>query len=94
VVVDMKMPDMNGIEVTRAVKREHPLTEVILLTGHASLEASAEGMKSGAFDYLLKPVSIDELVYKIEDAHNNKALQEAKISRLHKVAASADDTRG
>jgi len=55
---------------------------VILLTGHASMEASLEGMKLGAFDYLLKPVNIDELVYKIEDAHRKKELQEEKIRRL------------
>lgn len=82
VVADMKMPDMDGIEVTRSVKRDFPLIEVILLTGHASLEASVEGMEVGAFDYLLKPVAIDELVYKIEDAHKKKALQEEKIQRL------------
>lgn len=86
VVVDVKMPDMDGIEVTRKVKQSHPLIEVILLTGHANLEASAEGMEIGAFDYLLKPVSIDELVYKIEDAHRNKALQEEKINRLRGTA--------
>lgn len=92
VVVDMKMPDMNGIEVTRRVKKEHPLTEVILLSGHANLEASAEGMQSGAFDYLLKPVSIDELVYKIEDAHQNKALQEEKIEQLRRFSAGESNT--
>jgi len=88
VVVDMRMPDMNGIEVTRAVKREHALVEVILLTGHANLEASLEGMEAGAFDYLLKPVAIDELVYKIEDARSKKALQEEKIRRMQRRSAS------
>ncbi len=88
VVADMKMPDMNGIEVTRWIKKDHPLVEVILLTGHASLEASVEGMEVGAFDYLLKPIAIDELVYKIEDAHRKKTIQEEKIQRL--LQASAD----
>ncbi len=76
------MPDLDGIEATRTIKTSHPLVEVILLTGHASMEASLEGMKMGAFDYLLKPVNIDELVYKIEDAHRKKELQEEKIRRL------------
>jgi len=92
VVVDMKMPDMNGIEVTRAIKREQPLVEVILLTGHASLEASVEGMEVGAFDYLLKPVAIDELVYKIEDAHRKKTLQEEKINRLREKSTCGSQT--
>ena len=76
------MPDLDGIEATQTIKTSHPLVEIILLTGHASLEASLEGMKRGAFDYLLKPVNIDELVYKIEDAHRKKELQEEKIKRL------------
>ena len=87
VVLDVKMPGMDGIATTRAIRDEHPLVEVILLTGHASIEASLQGMGRGAFDYLLKPVSIDELVFKIEDAHRKKMLQEEKIRRL---AAQAD----
>jgi len=82
VVLDVRMPDLDGIEATKSIKKSHPLVEVILLTGHASMEASLEGMKMGAFDYLLKPVNIDELVYKIEDAHRKKELQEEKIRRL------------
>ena len=82
VLLDVKMPDLDGIEATRDIKATYPLIEVILLTGHASMEASLEGMKLGAFDYLLKPVNIDELVYKIEDAHRKKELQEEKIRHL------------
>jgi len=66
---------MSGIEATREIRRTHPTVEVILLTGHASLEASMEGMTMGAFDYLLKPVSIDELIFKIEDAHRRRSLR-------------------
>jgi len=82
VLLDVKMPDLDGIEATRDIKAAHPLIEVILLTGHASMEASLEGMRFGAFDYLLKPVNIDELVYKIEDAYRKKQLQEEKIRHL------------
>jgi len=86
VLLDVRMPDLDGIEATKTIKGSHPLVEVILLTGHASMEASLEGMKMGAFDYLLKPVNIDELVYKIEDAHRKKHLQEEKIRRLAEQA--------
>ena len=82
VLLDVRMPDLDGIAATKTIKGSHPLVEVILLTGHASIEASLEGMEMGAFDYLLKPVNIDELVYKIEDAHHKKELQEEKIRRL------------
>jgi DNA-binding NtrC family response regulator len=86
VVLDVKMPGMDGIAVVRAIKERFPLVEVILLTGHASLEASLEGMSAGAFDYLLKPMNFDELMYKIEDAFQKKSLQEEKISHLRATA--------
>ena len=86
VVLDVRMPDLDGIEATREIKASYPLIDVVLLTGHASMEASLEGMKICAFDYLLKPVNIDELVYKIEDAHRKKELQEEKIRRLAEKA--------
>ncbi len=82
VVLDVKMPGMDGITAIREIKKAHPLVEVIMLTGHASLEASIEGMELGAFDYLLKPAAIDELVYKIQDAHKKKVMQEKKIQAL------------
>jgi len=77
---------MDGIEAIRQIKKRHPLVEVIMLTGHASLEASIEGMELGAFDYLLKPAAIDELVYRIQDAHKKKVLQEKKIAALKETA--------
>ena len=87
-VVDVKMPGMDGIELTRAIKKHHPMIEIILVTGHADLEASAECMRLGAFDYLLKPVAIDELVYKIEDACRSKNLREEKIEGLRRASTS------
>src|SRR5512139_2405959 len=69
VVLDIKMPGgLDGIETLREIRRIGPLTEVILLTGHASLETSIEGMKLGAFDYLLKPVKLEELMPKLAAA--------------------------
>ena len=79
VVLDMKMPGMDGIEALRGIKARQPLLEVIMLTGHASVEAAIDGIELGAFDYLMKPVDFDNLLYKIQDAHKKKSLQEAKI---------------
>lgn len=88
VVLDVKMPGMDGIAAIKEIKRRHPMAEVILLTGHADLEASAEGMASGAFDYLLKPAVIDELVYKIQDAHKARSLRVDRMKELQKAAES------
>lgn len=82
VVLDVKMPGMDGIETLREIKKKAPLIEVVMLTGHANLEVAIQGMEMGAFDYLMKPVDIDELVYKLQDAHRRKALQEERIREL------------
>lgn len=69
VVLDVKMPDMDGLETLEAIRRDHAGTAVVMLTGHADVEAAVQGLSQGAFDYLMKPISIDELIYKIEDAY-------------------------
>ena len=80
VILDIKMPGgMDGIEALQEMKRMQPLAEVILLTGHASVETSIEGMKLGAFDYLLKPVKLEELLKKIAEALEKKDKQDQKI---------------
>ena len=80
VLLDIKMPGgMDGIEVLKESKMIQPLTEVILLTGHASVETSIEGMNSGAFDYLIKPVKFAELLEKLIAAFEKKNAQEQKI---------------
>ena len=78
-VLDVRMPGMDGIQALREIKKNHPLVEVIMLTGHASMEVAIEGMELGAFDYLMKPVDIDELLYKIQDAYKKKLIQLEKI---------------
>lgn len=80
VVLDVKMPGMDGIETLREIKERYPLIEVIMLTGHANVEVALEGMELGAFDYLMKPMAIDELFYKIQDAHKTKCIHEQKIA--------------
>jgi DNA-binding NtrC family response regulator len=81
----VRMPGMDGIETLRALKRQYPLTEVIMLTGHASLEVAIEGMELGAFDYLMKPVEIDDLLYKLQDANKRRTIQLEKIKGMGKI---------
>ena len=85
VVLDVRMPGMDGIETLRELKKRHPLVEVIMLTGHASLEVAIEGMELGAFDYLMKPIDIDELLYKLEDAYKKRTIQTQKIRAMKEV---------
>jgi DNA-binding NtrC family response regulator len=79
VVLDVKMPGMDGIEALGEMKKAHPLVEVIMLTGHATVESAIEGMKRGAFDYLMKPCDIELLVEKVTEAAARKRRQEEKI---------------
>jgi len=72
------MPGMDGIEVLKRIKAEWPTTEVIMLTGHASIDAAMEGMDCGAFDYLMKPADLEDLLYKLEDAFRKKTLNERR----------------
>ena len=66
-VLDVKMPGIDGIEVLRRVKQTKPDLPVILLTGHASIEAAMTGVETGAVDYLLKPVPINDLIIRLRD---------------------------
>lgn len=88
VVLDVRMQGMDGIQTLREIKKIKPLVEVIMLTGHANLEIAVEGMEVGAFDYLMKPTDVDELLYKLEDAFKRKKIQEQKIKRLEEEKES------
>ncbi|EPR41590.1 response regulator receiver protein [Desulfovibrio sp. X2] len=68
VVLDVRMPGMDGLTALARIKREHPGVQVLMLTGHASVEAAVQGMERGAFDYLVKPVALEDLVQKIHEA--------------------------
>jgi DNA-binding NtrC family response regulator len=84
-VLDVRMPGMDGIQTLRQIKKIDPLMEVIMLTGHASVEVAIEGMELGAFDYLMKPADIDELFYKLQDAFKKKTIQQEKIEKLEEI---------
>lgn len=79
VILDVLMPGLSGIETLERFKETAPLIEVIMLTGHATIENAIEGMKKGAYDYLMKPVETEELVEKINDAYKIKQAHEERI---------------
>jgi DNA-binding NtrC family response regulator len=81
VILDVKMPGMDGIDALREIKRLYPLVEVVMLTGHGTIDTAIEGMKLGAFDYLLKPTNIDVLMAKVREAKAKKRDHEEKITQ-------------
>ena len=82
------MPDMDGIQVLREIKMRFPQIQVLMLTGHADMEIAISGMAMGAFDYLMKPCSIEVLVEKVREAVEKKRRHEEKIvdARVREIA--------
>lgn len=81
VVLDVLMPGKDGVEVLKEIKQSKPLLQVIMLTGHATVETAIEGMKLGAYDYLMKPTETEDLVEKITQAQKLKAEHEERIRK-------------
>ena len=79
VLLDVKMPGMDGIEVLEHIRRDYPNVSVIMLSGHADMEVAARGLELGAFFYQLKPVDLESLCHKIEDACKQKALDRPRV---------------
>ena len=79
VLLDVKMPGMDGIETLRKIKNIAPMVEVVMLTGHASVESGINGIKYGAFDYLMKPMETELLMEKLDSAYERKRIQQEKI---------------
>lgn len=79
VILDVRMPGIDGIETLRQIKKLKPLTEVIMLTGDASAETAVKGKQLGALDYFIKPVIPEELVFKINRGCQRKAEHEQRI---------------
>ncbi len=93
VILDVKMPGMDGNATLKEIKRQVPLVEVIMLTGHATMESAIDGLKSGAFDYLMKPVDIDIIIQKAEEAFEKRQGQEEKIrvAQMRKIMKSPSE---
>ena len=89
VILDVKMPGMDGIETLVEIKKRYPLVEVIMLSGHSTVESAIEGMKKGAFDYLMKPCEIDQIIAKVSEAVAKKRRHEEKIieARLKEITS-------
>lgn len=69
ILLDLKMPDMSGFDVLVEVKKKHPAIEVIMLTGHGGASSGIDSMERGAFDFIMKPVDLGELIEKIKQAY-------------------------
>jgi DNA-binding NtrC family response regulator len=90
VVLDLKMPGMDGITTLKEIKKLGLLTETLILTGHGSIDTALEAIKLGAYDYLTKPCEIDELVGKIQGAWETKdeAVKKDIEEKIQKVVES------
>ena len=74
VVLDIRMPGMDGIETLREIKKRKPSTEVIMLTGHGSIESGLQGLQLGAYDYVMKPAELEDLVERIRKAFERRLI--------------------
>ncbi len=90
VILDVSMPGMDGVQALGEIKKIKPLTEVIMLTGRATVESAIDGMKMGALDYLMKPCETEVLVEKIDMAYKRKKEHEERIqeARIKEIISS------
>jgi two-component system, OmpR family, response regulator len=75
-VLDLRMPGINGIETLKVLKKRKPLLEIIILTGHGTVDSAIEGVQHGAFDYATKPIALNDLYERISQALERKSLRE------------------
>ena len=92
-LVDLKMPGINGEETLKALKAEHKWMEVVILTGHGTIDSAVECTKSGAFSFLQKPCNLDDLLEALKEAYkkkvmNRKKIEEKKMDELLKISIS------
>jgi DNA-binding NtrC family response regulator len=89
IILDVKMPGKSGIETLKEIKNINQLSQVIMLTGHATVESAIQGMKLGAYDYIMKPTNTEELIklinkaYKIVEEHRER-IRRAEINNIVK----------
>jgi DNA-binding NtrC family response regulator len=90
IIVDLSMPGIDGLETLKRIKADNPNAEIIMLTGHASIQSGVEAMKLGAGDFLQKPVELSELMSKIGEAKDKKmlVLQKQSQEELRKILQS------
>ncbi len=81
VLLDIEMPGLSGMETLKRIKELKPLIQVIIMTGHATVERAIEGMKNGAHDFLMKPVDIEILINKLNEAWRVKNGHEERIRK-------------
>jgi len=97
-LVDLKMPGINGEDTLKALKAEHKWMEVVILTGHGTIDSAVECTRSGAFSFLQKPCNLNDLLEALKNAYkkkvmNRKKIEEKKMDELLKIAL-ADSPRG
>ena len=93
-IVDLKMPGIDGEETLKALKKEHKWMEVVILTGHGSVDSAVECTKSGAYLYLQKPCELEQLLDVLKNAYkkrvmNKKDIEEKKMNDLLKISQSS-----
>jgi len=93
-LVDLKMPGIDGEETLKALKKEHKWMEIVILTGHGSIESAIKCTKSGAYGYLQKPCELDELLEVLKDAYqkkvmNRKSIEEKKMQEILKMSLAS-----
>jgi DNA-binding NtrC family response regulator len=93
VLLDVVMLGMDGIETLSAIRHNHPLIEVIMLTGQATVDTAVEAIKLGAFNYLIKPCEIDDLVSHVEEALKRKRNRESRILEVRMKPYLSEEKR-
>lgn len=90
-LVDLKMPGMDGQETLKLLKQEHPCMEIVVLTGHGTIDSAAACTRSGAYSYLQKPCALDELMATLVDAYRKKVMNTRQIEerRMNEMLAKA-----
>ncbi len=79
IILDVKMPRMDGIATLKELKKKCPLTEVIMLTGHGSVDSGVKGLQLGAYNYIMKPAPLDELLKQISQAYERRIIEQERI---------------
>ncbi|MBA4392642.1 MAG: two-component system response regulator [Desulfobacca sp.] len=82
IILDLKMPGLDGLSTLKIIKGKKPSVEVIILTGHGSMDSGIDGIQLGAFDFLMKPVRFDDLYEKVRQAFQRKLVHEENSQGL------------